>query len=297
MTLAEGEGSAPAPAPEGAAALFAGDGGGGPADTPPAGDAAGAPAWWEGEGFGVSAEKPADGISDAEWLANKKFGGFGDLIKSARSLESKLGSDRVPLPKGADDKEGWDTLAKALGRPDTPDGYELKLAAGYDEGFVKAFREQAHALGLPPHAAQGLVEWFEGTTAAEANANAEAAAKELQGVWQGEYKANMELSRRAMEMHGLTPDDLNAMSQGYGLAKTMQLMARIGRATAEDNGMPGDGGGQPGRTPEQLATRKAEILSSRELSEKLRAGDPGLKAEWEAIMEVEAAALERRYGK
>lgn len=292
MTVSS-EGGAPAAA-EGAAALLEAP----PAAAPAGGESGqGGGNWWAA--LGVSADKPdTDQLSDAEWLANKNFADMGTLIKSARSLETKLNSDgRVALPKDANDKDGWEALAKALGRPDTPDGYQLEMP-GVDaaDPILKGFREQAHALGLAPHAVQELAKWFGGAVDGQAQLSADKAKGELQQAWGGEYDANIEHGRRAMEKLGITPADVNAMAAGYGLSASMQLLAKIGRGIGEGGGLPGSGAGG-GQTLEQLQARKAEIMRDPEQQQKLLAGDTALKAEWERIIEAEAKALEAQYGR
>lgn len=299
-----GEGAAPPAAPAaptaGAEALFApaapaadgGDGG----KAAEAGKSEG-PAWWEAENVGISRDKadPKE-LSDAEWIANKKYGSPGDLVKAHRALEGKLGADKIVLPKGPDDVEGMKALHKALGVPETPDGYQLKLADGYDEGFVKSFQEQAHKAGMPPQAAQQLVDWFEQTTAADAAASAETAGKVLKAEWKDGYQQQLDVARQGMERLGLTPEDLNSMAVGYGLDRVMLLMNRIGRGTAEDNGLPGSGGGGAAMTAETVASRKAEIINSPELRDKLSKGDKALSQEWDAIAKFEADQMAQRFG-
>lgn len=291
------------PAPAGAAALLQPDAAPAAADAgaAPAPDAAAEAHWWQQDAFGISTDKPdSGGLSDSEWMANKKFATLPDMIRAARNLESTLGAqNRVSLPKGPEDKEGWATLAKALGVPEKAEGYALELAEGYDAGFVDSFRAKAHELGMAPHQVQALAQWFEGSTEQAANGNADAARAALEKQWGGEYRANLTHAQRGMERLQLAPDDLNAMAAGYGLDKVMQVMAKIGRGFAEDSGLPGGGtaaaNGQNG--PAWAANRKAEILADPTLGAKLIAGDPALKAEWARIADIDATELQRRrYG-
>lgn len=294
----EGAGGGDSGQKSGAAALFdGGDGGEGAGAGGKAGADDGKAAWWKAPDLGVSAEKAgADVLSDAEWLENKGYKGFPDIVKAARQLESTIGAqNKIMVPKDAADAEGWAALAKAIGVPETPEGYELKLADGYDEGFVGAFREAAHGIGMAPHQAQALVAWFEGTTSAEAATNAEAARTSLQEEWKGDFKANMAHAQRGMAKLGLSPDDLNGMAVGFGLDKLIMLMSKIGKGLSEDNGLPGDGGQGGGQNGEAWAkARKAEILADRALGRKLQDGDPALKAEWAKINSIMAAAEEKR---
>jgi hypothetical protein len=283
----DGAPEAPAPAPAaGAAALFG---------EPDAAAPDGGTPWWQNDSLKVSAEKVKGAeLSDAEWIENKKFGSFADMVKSARALESKMGAaDKVVVPKGADDKDALAAMAKAMGVPEAPAGYDIKLSEGYDEGFVDSFKTIAHETALAPWQVQKVVDWFEGATAAAAEVNAGAARAALEAEWGQEYKKNIAVSQRGMAALGLTPDDLNGLSVGYGLDKTMKLMAKIGGGISEDNGLFGEGGG--GRTVEQLVARKNEIIRTPELAEKLRKGDPALKAEWDAAIAAEARMMEQKY--
>jgi hypothetical protein len=270
------------------------DGGGGAGN----GAADGVP-WWQGDTMGVSNAKPegGEGLSDAEWLDNKKFGTFGDLLKAYRGLEGQMGREKIVLPKGPDDKAGLDAALKALGRPDTPDGYELTLPDGFDPKLVESYKAKAHEIGMLPHQVQELVGWLEGQDSASAAENAKAAATELQAEWKDQYKANMELVRRGMGALKLDGGAINQMAVGYGLANTMKLMAQLGRGMGEAGTMGGDGqGGMGGMTLAQAQARKADIAKDAGLRSQLLNGTApkALQDEWNRIAEIEAADLERR---
>lgn len=77
------------------------------------------------------------------------------LAKAYISLEQMLGSEKIPMPKGDDDKDGWDRVYKAVGRPDTPDKYDIEMPAvpdgmtvPYDQDEEKYWRDLAHQNGL-----------------------------------------------------------------------------------------------------------------------------------------------------
>jgi hypothetical protein len=285
LLLADGAG---ADAGEGGAAAGQEDGG----------EPKGVP-WWQGDTLKVSNAKPegGEGLSDAEWLDNKKYSSLPEMIKAMRGLESQIGREKFVLPKGPEDKAGLDAALKALGRPDAPDAYDLKLPDGFDAGLVESYRAKAHEIGLLPHQAQELVQWLDSQDSATAAENAKAAQAELQGEWKGAYKANMELSRRGMAALGLEPGDVNQMAMGYGLANTMKLMARLGNGLGEAGTFGGDGQGDSGgMTTDQAATRKAEIMRDKALRDQLMNGTApkSLQDEWDLIAKVEAAAAERR---
>lgn len=307
MTVANEDPGAGAGAGDGAGTPAAGAGepaaGGGVIDAllgggeqKPAGEGAGEDAWWKSEAYKLSADK-ADGetLSDADWLANKGFKSFEDAMKAYRGLEAQFGKSKLPVPKGADDAEALDAIAKALGRPDDPKGYEIPLPEGDDGSFAESFRPIAHELRLSQEQVKGLASWFNGLSEADAKLNADAAGQELRGEWKDKFSENQEFARRGAETFKLDNAALEKIASGYGLANTIKLMAELGRATGEGGGLvQGDGRPGLGKSPEQLAARKAEILASPELSKKLYDGDPGLKAEWDAINAAEAAELDAK---
>lgn len=216
-------------------------------------------------------------------------------MKAYRGLEAQFGKSKLPVPKGADDAEALDAIAKALGRPDDPKGYEIPLPDGDDGSFAESFRPIAHQLRLSQEQVKGLASWFNGLAEADAAMNAEAAGQELRSEWKDKFNENQEFARRGAETFKLDSAALEKIASGYGLANTIKLMAELGRATGEGSGLvQGDGRPGLGKSPEQLKARKAEIMADPELQKKLMNGDPALKAEWDAINAADAAELEAK---
>lgn len=114
--------------------------------------------------------------AEVSWKANlapdyansptmKKFAdtkeGLNQAVQSHLSLEKLLGHEKVPIPKGKDDVEGWSIFSKAMGVPETAEGYALddpKIPDSmknftFDKG---KFAEIVHAHKLTPEAAKGL---------------------------------------------------------------------------------------------------------------------------------------------
>lgn len=82
-----------------------------------------------------------DGVIDVEMLS-----------KSYVHADQMIGRDKIVVPEGEDD---WDEVYNKLGRPETPDAYELErpelpegVDAQYSEDEEKHFRVTAHQLGL-----------------------------------------------------------------------------------------------------------------------------------------------------
>lgn len=91
--------------------------------------------------------------------------GFNDAVKSHLGLVRLVGNEKVPIPKGKDDVLARDIFNKALGVPDSPEGYTLKDVS-IPEGmkgltFDKAtFAKTIHAQHLTPEQAGGLWEAY-----------------------------------------------------------------------------------------------------------------------------------------
>ena len=64
-----------------------------------------------------------DGVQDTElreFIQNKGWNDPGEMAQGYRNLEKLVGGEKVPLPKGDTDNEGWERVYKALGRPAKP---------------------------------------------------------------------------------------------------------------------------------------------------------------------------------
>lgn len=86
------------------------------------------------------------------------------LFKSFDSAQELIGKRPAGVPHVDAPQEEWNQFYKTLGRPDTPDGYEVKLPE-LPEGLkssdeqLKSFKEKAYELGLTPKQAQALIEF------------------------------------------------------------------------------------------------------------------------------------------
>lgn len=134
--------------------------------------------------------------------------GFNEAVKSHLSLEQMLGHEKVPIPKGDDDKEGWARFSKAMGVPDKAEAYglpdadipgELKNMNILDK---KAVSELAHSLKLTPGQAKGVWEAYVGKSKeAFAGAMKERQAQmtdvvnRLRGEWGDAYDSKVELGQ------------------------------------------------------------------------------------------------------
>ena len=96
---------------------------------------------------------------------SKRFTSPHALAKSYVSLERQLSNgNKVAVPGDNATPEEWDAFFAKTGRPEKPEGYELKAPEGIPEGVwsdeeAKEFATMAHKLGLSKKAANALVSW------------------------------------------------------------------------------------------------------------------------------------------
>lgn len=183
-----------------------------------------------------------------------RFASPADVVKNHFELRKKLSTAIVPPNDGAseDDVAAYHAnVRKALGVPETPEGYALpeSVAALTDDGKAALGRVVAkmHAAGAAPAAVSAAVEEYlsysaEQTAQAEA-ASAQALAKadeSLKREWGQDYEANKALAVRAFTALG--GDNLahvmnTAMFEGVPLGNhpaMIKAFAEIGRRTSED---------------------------------------------------------------
>lgn len=87
------------------------------------------------------------------------------LAKGYVHAQKLVGGEKIVLPGSNATDADWSAVYAKLGRPEAPDGYELKkpdLPEGfpYQEEMEKGYKETAHKLGLNAKQAAGLHEWF-----------------------------------------------------------------------------------------------------------------------------------------
>lgn len=169
---------------------------------------------------------------DANWVAGlqvednrtlveaKQWKSADDAIKSYRDLEAHAGK-ALTVPGADATAEDWNAFYGKLGRPESPDKYELKLNTEavpqdfpYDEKSAIEFRTWAHEAGLSPQQAQSLHDKFVGQQAGvfsstlEQRAKAEGDAhRAITSQWGDPdtdgYKHNLEYTSRAISQLGL----------------------------------------------------------------------------------------------
>ena len=188
-------------------------------------------------------------FTNPEWAKEypnlgKKFTSVSALSKSYANLERQIGnSNKVAIPSDHSTPEEFDSFYNRLGRPETPDGYELVKPEGipdeaWSETEAKGYSEIANKLGLTKTQASELANWqaerIGGATkqhseALEAIKNEATAA--LKAEWGSDFDVNLAAGKRgAMEVGG---EELLS----HPLANDpvfIKAMAKVGNMIKED---------------------------------------------------------------
>ena len=130
-----------------------------------------------------------------------KFTELEALAKSYVNATRMIGQDKVAVPNNNSTDDQWNEVYDKLGRPESPDKYQLDAKSDVvplDESAIKSFAENAHQLGLNNKQAQGILEFYKNSMEGSAQQNqvdmetAQAnAEQELRKEWGGNYEANI----------------------------------------------------------------------------------------------------------
>lgn len=235
-----------------------------------------------------------DAIQDAElrgYAQNKGWKDPQDLLTGYKNLEKLVGSEKIPMPKGDDDKEGWDRVHTALGRPAKPEDYKLPVPEGMDPTFARAAEARFHELGISAKQAQALAEWnnaqiAEAQKAQELafNQQAQRDVEALRQSWGPEaFQENIELGRKAAQQFELGPH-VDKLEQALGTKATLEFLSRIGRGLTEHSFEGGKSVTGFGMTPEAAQAQLAALKSDREFTARYLNGDASARKQMDTLM-------------
>ncbi len=173
--------------------------------------------------------------------------GLGEAFKSHDNLEKLLGHEKVPIPKGLDDIEGWNRFSKAMGIPDKAEGYGLPDATIPDSMKEmtldkNVFAGIMHAHKVHPSAVKGIwaeyqrlsIESYQKAMDGH-KAGLDQTVNSLKGEWGDAYATNVELGQTVInqfsadqEMNDYLTATLSADPRG------IKFLAKIGDQFAEN---------------------------------------------------------------
>ncbi len=173
--------------------------------------------------------------------------GLQKAMESHASLEKLLGHDKVPIPKNADDVEGWARFQKAMGIPDKAEGYglsDVELPGNMkDLTFDKnKFAETVHAFKLTPGQAQGLwkayteqnVEAYSKYQATYQD-NLNKVVNQLRSEWGDSYEGNVELGQLVISKFAGDKETEDYLTSTLTKdPRAVKFLAKIGNQFAEN---------------------------------------------------------------
>jgi len=193
-------------------------------------------------------EAPVDwksGLSD-ELQAEPTLANIKDVESAAKTLvhQQKMMGNRIPLP--TNDEERSELFSK-LGRPDSPDGYEITVPPGYEQYYqddtMTSFKETGHKLGLTPDQMTGLMEWQNGaidlqTQNEQSSVNEAAGNSEelLRKEFGADYDKQLRAANRALNIYGDKELQQKLQDPRFGNDPALiRLLANAGKGITEDS--------------------------------------------------------------
>ena len=177
------------------------------------------------------------------------------LAKAMVDTKALVGRKGVILPKEDAPPEEWDQFYAALGRPESPEAYDIK-PEGLPDDFPympeleSAYRKLAHEAGLTPAAAKKIYDGYnkfmlethqKGQQDLK-NAVAEMEAG-LQKEWGGKYGDNLALARKSMgRVAPPGSPELAALDQAIGESPVLvKFFYNLGKSMSEGDFITGGG--------------------------------------------------------
>lgn len=217
---------------------------------------------WRPEEFRSEKSLESFKATDGETLVPVPKG----LVKSFVEAQKMIGGS-VRIPKDDAPPEEWEKFYSKVGRPESPDKYEIakpNLPEGmaWDEDLVKSMSATAHKLGLTKKQLNGLLESYNGHQAEKFNKFSLDVDKErnetlaaLEKDWGPNLKKNVAMAAGVVLRYGGV--DLQAALDKAGMGNNPALvraLAKIGYALGEDHFIASD---TPGSTQSAMEQIKA----------------------------------------
>ena len=178
---------------------------------------------------------------------NDDVNGMTEAFKSHLSLEQLLGHEKVPVPKDANDKEGWDRFNKAFKIPEKPDGYGLSdvkvpdsmKGMTFDKG---KFAEIVHKYHLTPEQAKGLWNDYGQMSMSAYNKAVESQTAKMTEVvnalrqeWGDAYDANVDLGQTVINKFAGNAEEAEFLTASFLQdPRAVKFLAKIGNNFAEN---------------------------------------------------------------
>ena len=200
----------------------------------------------------------------------QKFNDANGLAKSYLNLESMMGQEKIPVPKGVDDSNAWGLYRKAFNVPEAAENYNIKIE-GVEDEKLGLFKELFHKHNISQDTAQALadayVEDLKGLFAHQDQLKQvamENATSELKKEWGLKYEENLKTARNFLEKMAGNEEDYKYFEGVIGNdAKFIKLLSKMGESISEGSlgGFESQTGGFV-KTPKEAEAELNSILNN-----------------------------------
>ena len=229
------------------------------------------------------------------YVENKGWKTPADMLSSYVNLEKTVGgpADRLLRLPGDDKPESWNPIYDRLGRPKTPEEYQLPLPEGDNGEFAKTASQWFHEQGVSKKAAQAIAaKWndfakqsVEKNTVEYQN-KVKAEGEALKGEWKTDYDKNIALAQQAGQKLGFTKELVDHLESKLGFAGTIKFIHGLGAKMGEHgfhvSGTPGTGT-TFGTSVEAAKAEITALRSDGDFQRRFGEGDSVAVAKWKAL--------------
>ena len=171
-----------------------------------------------------------------------------NLARSYVNAQRLIGADKLPMPVNPSE-EDLDRIYSRLGRPESPDGYQLSVDGNIvTEDVASQFADVAHNLRLTPEQASGIMDYYRSAVENTGVANIqqsqemqEQAMESLRQEWGRAYDQKIQAAASVAQefmdtdIFNLTLADGSRLGDNPGFIKAMANVADFKRSvTSED---------------------------------------------------------------
>lgn len=223
-----------------------------------------------------------------------KYTDVPSLASAYISAAKMIGGDKIPIPgKHASDAD-WENVFNKLGRPESPDKYDLKLPENLkqDTALVKSYSEAMHKAGILPKQAQSVMDWWTNLSQqrtselqSQINTQLEQGQGKLKQEWGQAADQKFKQAVAAVREYG--GDEFSKLLSDTGLDKhpvMLKVMAKVGENLKEDV-IHGNGTASLGVTPAEAKQAISAIQGNKDHAywHKEHPGHAGAMAEMQKL--------------
>lgn len=191
-----------------------------------------------------------------------------DMAKGYVHAQKLVGRDKVTIPKEDATEDEIENFWRKVGKPESPEKYDLSETQNLDTEFLDDFKKAAHEANVLPSQAEKLIKWYDLKAKEElekSNATAESQRKEafdrLQKEWGQDFDQNRLKAKQGYDQF-VTPSLHDELKQ-KGLTKDptfLKVMYEVGKSLKEGS-FRGEAVANIGLTPEMAQEKLNNILS------------------------------------